>query len=279
MELHSFSELIGHDDVVRHLKAAIKSGQTAHAYIFAGEKGSGKMSAASLTAATLLCKEQGDDPCGNCISCSKAFSNNHPDIIYVQHEKPNVITVDEIRDQVVATADIKPYESPYKIYIIADADKMNVQAQNALLKTIEEPAPYVVVILLAVSKESLLETIQSRCITLTMRPVPKELVKDYLIGKMHVSAQEAEVMAAFSQGNIGKARSLALGGDFSEMVGSRLNKTVIRSGALYTVAGLHGVIGHNNRIHELTIQCINRIHRGDRQQWTAYSQPRRERRS
>ncbi len=223
MELHSFSELIGHDDVVRHLKAAIKSGQTAHAYIFAGEKGSGKMSAASLTAATLLCKEQGDDPCGNCISCSKAFSNNHPDIIYVQHEKPNVITVDEIRDQVVATADIKPYESPYKIYIIADADKMNVQAQNALLKTIEEPAPYVVVILLAVSKESLLETIQSRCITLTMRPVPKELVKDYLIGKMHVSAQEAEVMAAFSQGNIGKARALALGTDFSEMVGNAIN--------------------------------------------------------
>ena len=220
MELRSFRELIGHEEIMAHLQAAIKGGRIAHAYLFAGEAGSGKRTLASLFAAALLCKEGGTDPCGVCTSCHKAFTNNHPDIIYVQHEKPSVITVDEIREQVVGTADIKPYESRYKIYIVADADKMNPQAQNALLKTIEEPAPFVIVLLLASNKEALLPTILSRCVTLDLRPMSNERIREYLVSEMHISAQEADVISAFSQGNIGKARSLALGGEFSEMVES-----------------------------------------------------------
>ena len=223
MELRSFRELIGHEEIVRHLEAAIRSNTIAHAYLIEGETGSGKRTIASLFAAALLCETKGADPCGKCISCSKAFSNNHPDIIYVQHEKPGVISVDEIREQVVSTADIRPYESPWKIYIIADADKMNPQAQNALLKTIEEPAPFVIVLLLAVSKESLLPTIRSRCITLSLKPLDTDRIREHLVKELHVSAQEASVIAAFSQGNIGKARALALGSDFSEMVRSAVS--------------------------------------------------------
>ena len=218
MELRSFRELIGHEEIVRHLETAIRGGTVAHAYIIEGESGSGKRTIASLFAAALLCETKGTDPCGKCLSCSKAFSNNHPDIIYVQHEKPGVISVDEIREQVVSTADIKPYESPWKIYIIADADKMNPQAQNALLKTIEEPAPYVIVLLLASSRESLLPTIRSRCMTLSLKPIDPERIREHLEKELHVSAQEAQVIAAFSQGNIGKARALATGSDFAEMV-------------------------------------------------------------
>ena len=218
MELRSFRELIGHEEIVHHLETAIRGGTVAHAYIIEGESGSGKRTIASLFAAALLCETKGTDPCGKCLSCSKAFSNNHPDIIYVQHEKPGVISVDEIREQVVSTADIKPYESPWKIYIIADADKMNPQAQNALLKTIEEPAPYVIVLLLASSRESLLPTIRSRCMTLSLKPIDPERIREHLEKELHVSAQEAQVIAAFSQGNIGKARALATGSDFAEMV-------------------------------------------------------------
>lgn len=220
MELRSFRELIGHEEIVHHLQKAIEGGTVAHAYIFAGESGTGKRTLASLFAASLLCETQGTDPCGACLSCSKVFSNNHPDLIYVQHEKPGVISVDEIREQVVGTADVRPYESRYKIYIIADAEKMNPQAQNALLKTIEEPAPYVVILLLATAAESLLPTIRSRCITLSLKPADKEKIRQYLVTDMHISTQEADIIAAFSQGNIGKARSLALGTDFSEMVAS-----------------------------------------------------------
>ena len=223
MELRSFRELIGHEEIVRHLEAAIRSGTVAHAYLIEGESGSGKRTIASLFAAALLCETNETDPCGKCLSCSKAFSNNHPDIIYVQHEKPGVITVDEIREQVVSTADIKPYESERKIYIIADADKMNPQAQNALLKTIEEPAPYVTVLLLAASKESLLPTIRSRCILLSLKPLDTGRIREHLTKELHVSAQEAAVIAAFSQGNIGKARSLAIGNDFSELVRGALS--------------------------------------------------------
>ena len=99
------------------------------------------------------------------------MNRNQPDIIYVQHEKLNIISVDEIRRQVNNSIAIKPYSSERKVYIIDEAEKMNVQAQNALLKTLEEPPAYAVIILLTTNQEALLQTIRSRCVTLTMKPV------------------------------------------------------------------------------------------------------------
>ena len=97
-----------------------------------------------------------------CDSCKKVIGKNHPDIITVTHEKPGSISIDEVREQVVHDVDIKPYCSPYKIYIIPDAEMMTVQAQNALLKTIEEPPEYGIIILLTSNMSAILPTIQSR---------------------------------------------------------------------------------------------------------------------
>ena len=134
-----FHEIIGHDDVVNHLQNAIQMGKVSHAYIFNGEVGAGKKMLASAFAMALQCEKHGTDPCMECDSCKRALSKNHPDIITITHEKPNSIGIEDIRIQLIDDVSIKPYTGPYKIYILNEAEKLTLQAQNALLKTIEEP--------------------------------------------------------------------------------------------------------------------------------------------
>lgn len=117
----------------------------------------------------------------------------------MKHEKPNTISIDEIREQLINDVMIKPYSSPYKIYIIDEAQKLTLQAQNALLKTIEEPPAYAVVMLLADNPDALLPTISSRCVQLNLKPVGDQLVKDYLMNEMHVPDYQAEVDASLAQ--------------------------------------------------------------------------------
>ena len=111
----------------------------------------------------------------------------------MKHEKPNTISIDEIREQLINDVMIKPYSSPYKIYIIDEAQKLTLQAQNALLKTIEEPPAYAVVMLLADNPDALLPTISSRCVQLNLKPVGDQLVKDYLMNEMHVRPWRREI--------------------------------------------------------------------------------------
>lgn len=139
-----------------------------HAYIINGEKGSGKKLLAGIFAQTLQCQEKGTEPCMHCQSCLQAQSMNQPDIIRVTHEKPNTISVEDIRGQLNGDIQIKPYSSPYKIYIVDEAEKLSPQAQNALLKTIEEPPAYAVILLLTANTGMLLPTILSRCVVLDL---------------------------------------------------------------------------------------------------------------
>lgn len=217
-EVKGFAGLVGREEIIAHLQNAIRSGKVSHAYIFAGEKGSGKRLMASLFAQTLECEEGGIEPCEQCASCRKMLEGHHPDVRYVVHEKPNSIGIDEIREQIVNDVQMRPYESRYKIYIVDEASSMTPQAQNALLKTIEEPPEYAVIILLADNPETLLQTIRSRCVQLELKPLSDEAVKDFLMTQMHVPDYQAEVEAAFAQGNIGKAKKVAESGDFIEMV-------------------------------------------------------------
>ncbi len=207
MELSMIHQLVGHEDIREHLRNALESGKISQAYLFAGEEGSGRKTLANRFAMALNCTGEGEKPCMQCESCRKALGSNHPDIITVAHEKPNVIRIDEIRDQVLSTVDILPYESPRKVYIIPDADKMNPNAQNALLKTIEEPPSYAVFLLIATGEEALLPTIRSRCVTLHVKPHPDSLVEEYLMTQLHVPDYEAKIAAAAAQGNIGRARA------------------------------------------------------------------------
>ena len=170
-----------------------------------------------LFAQTLQCEEGKEEPCYHCHSCRQAVSGNHPDIIRVTHEKPGSISVDDIRKQINEDIQIKPYSGKYKIYIMADADLMTVQAQNALLKTIEEPPSYAVIFLLTENADSLLPTICSRCVMLKLRNIKDQLVKKYLMEQLQIPDYKAELCTAFAQGNIGRAIMLASSDHFNEI--------------------------------------------------------------
>ena len=113
----SFKDVVGHKNIIEYIQNAVNANKVSHAYILNGERGSGKKMLATLFAETLLCEEQGSSPCNKCHSCKQTDSGNHPDVIWVQHEKPNTISVDDIRTQLNNDIEIKPYQGPYKIYI------------------------------------------------------------------------------------------------------------------------------------------------------------------
>lgn len=214
----NFKDIIGQESIKKHLQTAIKTGNLSHAYIINGEYGSGRQTIASALAKTIQCQSKTDDTdaCGMCTSCKQAESHNHPDIKYITHDKTS-ISVNDIREQLNNDISIKPYSSEYKIYIIPDANKMTEQAQNALLKTIEEPPVYAIIILLTENCDSLLPTIRSRCVTLTMNPVEKDKICTYLENKFQLEPEQAQIAANYCQGNIGKAIRFASSSDFIEM--------------------------------------------------------------
>lgn len=214
----NFKDIIGQESIKKHLQTAIKTGNLSHAYIINGEYGSGRQTIASALAKTIQCQSKTDDTdaCGVCTSCKQAESHNHPDIKYITHDKTS-ISVNDIREQLNNDISIKPYSSEYKIYIIPDANKMTEQAQNALLKTIEEPPVYAIIILLTENCDSLLPTIRSRCVTLTMNPVEKDKICTYLENKFQLEPEQAQISANYCQGNIGKAIRFASSSDFIEM--------------------------------------------------------------
>lgn len=218
-----FQDIIGQEQIKEHLRNAISAGKVSHAYIVSGEKSSGKEFIAKVFAMALQCEKKETEPCQQCHSCKQALSDNHPDIIRVTHEKPNTISVDDIRAQVNNDVAIKPYSGLYKIYIINEAEKMTTQAQNAILKTLEEPPEYAVILLLTTNVNSLLPTILSRCVVLNMKPVADELVKKYLMEQLRVPDYKAEVCVAFARGNIGKAKALASSEDFENVKAEALS--------------------------------------------------------
>ena len=219
----SFEDIIGQEQLKEHLKNALSGRKVSHAYIINGEKSSGKEFIAKVFAMALQCERGGDDPCQECHSCKQALSGNQPDIIRVTHEKPNSISVDDIRAQVNNDVAIKPYSSPYKVYIVNDAEKMTAQAQNAILKTLEEPPEYAVILLLTTNLNSLLPTILSRCVVLNMKPVADELIKKYLMEQLQIPDYKAEVCVAFARGNVGRAKALASSEDFENVKAEALS--------------------------------------------------------
>lgn len=212
-----YSHIIGQTQIKEHFKNAIIHNKISHSYIINGESGMGKKTLARAFSMALLCEGEKGEPCMECTSCRQAMSNNNPDIIWVTHEKDNVIAVDEIRNQFVSDIQIKPYKSKYKIYIIDDAQKMNTATQNAVLKTIEEPPEYGITIFLTTNSEMFLPTILSRCIILNVKPLPEDIIKNYLISNLGIVNYRAEVMASFSGGNMGKAIRLASSEHFNEL--------------------------------------------------------------
>lgn len=206
-----FSDIIGQESMKEYFRNAIQQHKVSHAYIINGERSAGKEFIAHIFAMALQCeqREENFEPCQQCHSCKQALNNNQPDIIRIIHEKPNTIGVEDIRTQT--------YSSSRKIYIMNEGEKMTPQAQNALLKTLEEPPAYATILILTTNVNVLLPTILSRCVILNMKPVADDLVKKYLIDTFEIPDYKADVCVAFARGNIGKARTLATSEEFDNI--------------------------------------------------------------
>ena len=217
-----FMDIVGQEQLKEHLQNSLKMNKVSHAYIINGERSSGKEFIARIFAAALQCEHPDTssgmwEPCGECHSCKQMATGNQPDVITLTHEKPGTIGVEDIRGQINNSVGIKPYSSPRKVYIMNEGEKMTVQAQNALLKTLEDAPEYVVILILTSNVDSLLPTILSRCVLLNMKPVKDSQVKRFLMETMETPDYKADICVAFARGNIGKARLLASSEEFDRV--------------------------------------------------------------
>lgn len=203
--MDTFKQIIGHNDIKKYFNKAIEANKISHSYIFEGPTGVGKKTMAKAVAKVLLC--QGDDkPCGACKACTLIEAGNHPDLIYVEKDTKTT-KIDTVREKLVKNMDIKPYQGPYKVIVVTEADTLTIEGQNAMLKTIEEPPSYGIVILITENLAKLLPTIKSRCIHLRFNPLNYEALVNYL-GPYNLSERQTEIFAQFAEGSIGIAKKL-----------------------------------------------------------------------
>ena len=214
--MYTFEEIRGNTPLVEQLRRSAASGRSSHAYLFLGGAGAGKRLIANTFAKALQCEGE-KRPCDSCKSCHAFNHGNHPDVIYFQPLKNGkTYTIEDVREQLLETVDLKPFQYEKKIYIIEKADTLNIQSQNALLKTLEEPPAHAVFLLLAERAEAFLPTILSRVVVMKIRPLSAETIADYLMQAGHL-AEESHILSAYAQGRIGQALKLVEDEGFREM--------------------------------------------------------------
>lgn len=214
--MYTFEEIRGNTSLVEQLRRSAASGRSSHAYLFLGGAGAGKRLIANTFAKALQCEGE-KRPCDSCKSCHAFNHGNHPDVIYFQPLKNGkTYTIEDVREQLLETVDLKPFQYEKKIYIIEKADTLNIQSQNALLKTLEEPPAHAVFLLLAERAEAFLPTILSRVVVMKIRPLSAETIADYLMQAGHL-AEESHILSAYAQGRIGQALELVEDEGFREM--------------------------------------------------------------
>jgi len=202
----SFQDIYGHEKQIALLKSAITGGRLAHAYLFHGREGIGKKATAMAFAEAILCERKEAEACRTCLSCKKTGHGNHPDLITVAAEGA-FIKIQAVKDLLHMTA-FRPLEGGRRLFIIDEADRMNQAAANALLKTLEEPSPANILVLITSKPYTLPRTILSRCQQIRFSPLRQETVTAYLEGKESLAAETAKMIASVAEGSIQRALQL-----------------------------------------------------------------------
>lgn len=200
-------EWVGQGEKLEQLMRSVQAGRIVHALLFSGPRGTGKRTAANWFAQAMLCTGT-EKPCGECPACRQFLAGMHPDVRVLRPEK-NVIKVDAIRD-LIEYLSLRPYEGGKHIAIIEQADKMNQNAQNALLKTLENPVGDVMFFLLSDAPGSLLSTILSRCQNVRFAPLTAEDCA-MVLERRGMQPERARLLAGLAQGSVGRA--LEMDGD------------------------------------------------------------------
>jgi DNA polymerase-3 subunit delta' len=221
--VNSFAAIRGHDRVCDFLRGAVTSGRLAHALLFAGPDGVGKRLVALACAAWMECATGGADACGVCASCRQIAAGSHPDVqLLAVASGKKEIGVDRIRE-LKRFMQLRPMLGKSKVTIIDEAASLTVAAQNALLKTLEEPPAHSLLILVASNPDALLATVRSRCQRVRFSPLPVDLVADIVAGAADLDAAAARALAALAEGSPGRALALgrsAAGAERDQVVGA-----------------------------------------------------------
>lgn len=206
-----------HEDIMNNLINAVNSGASSHAYIFEGPSGLGKLESARLFAAALTCLSDGSAPCGTCTNCIEAAADSNPDIIYVEKPKDKAsIPIDEIR-RLTDDCAVKPFNAPKKVYIIKDGSHLRPDAQNAFLKTFEEPPSYAVFIILVENSSVLLPTILSRAVLISFPSVPSKKVERILLERHPDMRERIPFLVSYCNGNPGTAEEILGNPNFEQI--------------------------------------------------------------
>jgi len=200
-----FSEIVGQEVAVNILKKSIENNRCAHAYLFVGPDGVGKRTTAIAFAKVLNCRTSSSDGCDRCDSCIKIENGTHPDVELISPREGSLtISIDQIR-KLQRRVSYKPLEGNWKVYVIDDAASATEEAANCLLKTLEEPPPRVILILITENIYRLLSTVRSRCQLILFRQVPRKIIKKMLIDQYQVTPDKARCLSWLSSGSIGRA--------------------------------------------------------------------------
>src|SRR3972149_2753601 len=212
----SWSSLLGHEQLIESFRASVRRGRLGHAYLFVGPEGIGKRQFAIGMAQGLLCEARDPlelDPCGVCTGCAQVASGAHPDLFMVgRPEDKNELPIEEIQN-LCRDLSFKPARGGYKIAVVDDAADLNQASANCFLKTLEEPPPRSVLILIGTQPELQLPTIVSRCQVIRFAPLAEAQVKKILLQRGIVEdADRAERLAWMSGGSVRRAEELAEAG-------------------------------------------------------------------
>lgn len=199
----SFENLIGNEKIKSVLTGAVQANNVLHSYLFVGIDGIGKSLFAKEFAHMILCSSNQEKPCKTCKSCLEFQGESHPDFLQIEPEDGKTIKIEQIRYLQEKIAE-KPVTSEKKVYIIQDSDKMTREAANGLLKTLEEPPSYAVLILITANESKLLATIKSRCTKIAFQSLSEEEIKTYLKTQNNEQRMNSN-MVRQCQGSIGRA--------------------------------------------------------------------------
>ncbi len=216
-----FDEIMGNEQIKKELKKSILENKVSHSYMFVGIEGIGKQMMAKAFAQMILCTSEQEKGCQQCKSCMEFMSHNHPDFLYLEPDG-NSIKIEQIR-YLQRKIQEKPIISNKKVSVINDADKMTTEAQNCLLKTLEEPPEYGIIILIGSNENAFLNTIKSRCMKIAFQPIENEYIKQYMEKVYGLTNISQDMLEAF-QGSIGKASILKDKEDQYKMIENMIEK-------------------------------------------------------
>jgi len=285
--------ILGHDETVELFRQALRSGRLASSFLFCGPAGIGKRLFAQKLAQSLLCTvrpEAALDPCGQCPACLQVLAGTHPDLDEIAKPADKSFIPLELligdqehrmREGLCVSLSLRPYMGGRKLAIIDDADLLNVEGANCLLKTLEEPPPRSVLILIGTNPARQLPTIRSRCQLVRFRPLPTEVVAQLLVERQIVAdPQEARRLAVHSEGSLQRAAELADADLWTfrtqlceQLAGGLADSVALARTILEFVEGAGREAGPRRQRLRQVVRIVTDFYRASLRQWSCAETP------